>query len=68
MVGRTCVLMVPRLLMARDADHIAVLVDGTITEEGRHDDLVAVEESMYRQLYAAQYGDDRLPPVVGGPL
>ena len=67
MAGRTCILMVPRLLMARDADRIAVLVDGAITEEGQHDDLIGSEESMYRQLYAAQYGEERLPPVVGGP-
>ncbi len=41
MQGRTTILISHRVSTARNADQIAVLVDGRITELGTHDDLVA---------------------------
>ena len=65
-VGRTCVMIVHRVLMARDADHVAVVHDGQVAEEGTHQDLLEQPEGLYRTLFAQQYGEQRLPPARGG--
>ncbi|MFF0318154.1 ABC transporter ATP-binding protein [Micromonospora sp. NPDC005252] len=41
LVGRTVIAIAHRLNTAHDADRVAVLADGRITEIGSHDDLVA---------------------------
>ncbi|MGD2175419.1 MAG: ABC transporter ATP-binding protein, partial [Candidatus Brocadiaceae bacterium] len=62
MAGRTCVLIVSRLLMAREADRVVVMHEGRVTEAGSHEELVATADSLYRTIFGAQYGEDRLPP------
>ena len=64
MAGRTCIMIVNRVLMARDAEQVVVMHDGQIEEAGRHDELIAREGSLYRELYGKQYGEHRLPPTV----
>ena len=49
--GRTIIAVAHRLQTARDADRIAVMEGGSITELGHHDDLVAAATS-----YAALWG------------
>lgn len=66
MQGRTCVMIVHRVLMARDADHVAVVHEGQVAEEGTHDELLGQPEGLYRTLFAKQYGEERLPPARGG--
>ncbi len=41
MAGRTVVLVAHRLRTVQNADHIAFLADGTIVEQGTHDELLA---------------------------
>ncbi|GAA3709220.1 ABC transporter ATP-binding protein [Nonomuraea antimicrobica] len=55
--GRTSLLISHRLSAVRDADHIAVLDGGRITEHGSHDTLLAADGSYARlfRLQAAGY-------------
>jgi ABC-type multidrug transport system fused ATPase/permease subunit len=64
MTGRTCIFIVNRVLMAQGADHVLVMDEGQIVDEGRHDDLIRTADSPYRDLYGKQYGEDRLPPPI----
>jgi ABC-type multidrug transport system fused ATPase/permease subunit len=63
MVGRTCIFIVNRVLMAQEADHVLVMDEGRIVDEGQHDELIRAPASPYRDLYGKQYGEDRLPPI-----
>ena len=63
MEGRTFILIVSRVLMARQADEVAVLDEGQIVATGTHDELLTQPDSLYRDLFARQYGEDRLPPA-----
>jgi ABC-type multidrug transport system fused ATPase/permease subunit/GT2 family glycosyltransferase len=51
--GRTSFIIAHRLSTIRDADHIVVVEDGTILEQGRHDELLA-GTGLYRRLYEQQ--------------
>jgi ATP-binding cassette subfamily B protein len=51
--GRTGILISHRLGAVRDADLIAVLVDGVIAEQGRHADLLE-SDGTYAQLFTLQ--------------
>ncbi|MFI9152415.1 ABC transporter ATP-binding protein [Streptomyces sp. NPDC053367] len=51
--GRTSILISHRLSAARDADHIAVLRDGRVVEQGSHDALVAAA-GRYAALFSRQ--------------
>jgi ATP-binding cassette subfamily C protein len=53
--GRTIIAVAHRLQTARDADRIAVMEDGRITELGHHDELIATETS-YAALWRAWNG------------
>jgi ABC-type multidrug transport system fused ATPase/permease subunit len=64
--GRTCIMIVNRALMARDADSIAVMDEGKVVETGLHDELIMEPDSLYREIYGKQYGEERLPPVKEG--
>ena len=61
--GRTVVAIAHRLFSAHDADRVAVVEDGRITELGSHDDLVAADGS-YAALWASWHG---APPVAAAP-
>jgi ATP-binding cassette subfamily B protein len=53
MAGRTAVLISHRFSTVRMADRIIVLRDGTIVEDGSHDELMA-QEGLYAELFALQ--------------
>jgi subfamily B ATP-binding cassette protein MsbA len=54
MVGRTVLVIAHRLSTVHKADRIAVLINGQIVEQGRHEQLV-VRNSQYRKLYELQF-------------
>ena len=55
--GRTTLVVAHRLSTIRNADEIAVVMDGRITERGTHDELIAANGT-YKQLYALQFRDN----------
>ncbi|KAB1985582.1 ABC transporter ATP-binding protein [Streptomyces triticiradicis] len=57
--GRTVIAIAHRLHTAHDADRVAVMEDGRVTELGTHDELVAAE-GPYAALWHSWHGD-------GGP-
>ncbi|GIE96051.1 ABC transporter ATP-binding protein [Paractinoplanes rishiriensis] len=57
--GRTVVAIAHRLFSAHDADRVAVVEDGRITELGSHDDLVAAN-GPYAALWRSWHGE-RVP-------
>lgn len=54
MVGRTVLVIAHRLSTVHKANRIAVLLDGKIVEQGRHEQLI-VHNSQYRKLYELQF-------------
>ncbi|MGQ5264096.1 ABC transporter ATP-binding protein [Micromonospora sp. ZYX-F-536] len=58
LVGRTVIAIAHRLNTAHDADRVAVLADGRITEIGSHDDLVAAGGA-YAALWHSWHTDER---------
>lgn len=61
MSGRTHIMIVHRVLMAKPADEVYVLEDGFVAEHGKHDELLARSAGIYRSLFSRQYGEDMLP-------
>ncbi|BBC32827.1 ABC transporter, ATP-binding protein [Streptomyces graminofaciens] len=59
--GRTVIAIAHRLHTAHDADRVAVMEDGRLTELGPHDTLVAAGGT-YAALWHSWHGDQR-PPV-----
>jgi len=58
MQGRTSFIIAHRLSTIRKADQILVLDGGTITEKGTHQELIALENGMYRNLSTLQFSNE----------
>lgn len=56
MRGRTTFIIAHRLSTVRKAGKILVLKDGEIAESGNHDDLMKIENGVYRHLYELHIG------------
>jgi ATP-binding cassette subfamily C protein len=56
--GRTVIAIAHRLHTAHDADRVAVMEDGRLTELGTHDDLVAADGA-YAALWRSWHGERR---------
>ena len=54
MKGRTALVIAHRLSTVQHADHIVVLQQGSVVEEGTHDELLALQ-GLYSHLYTAQF-------------
>ena len=54
MAGRTTLVIAHRLSTIREADEIIILQDGHIVEKGNHDELIEIEESVYKRLTLLQ--------------
>ena len=57
MTGRTLLIVAHRLRTVRDADRVVVVHDGRIVETGRHVELIAREDGIYRRLASLQLLD-----------
>ena len=53
--GRTTIVVAHRLSTIRNADQIIVVANGRIMEQGSHEQLIALENGLYRTLYEAQF-------------
>lgn len=54
MKGRTALVIAHRLSTVQHADHILVLQQGSVVEEGTHDELLALQ-GLYSHLYTVQF-------------
>ncbi|HSJ97149.1 MAG TPA: ABC transporter ATP-binding protein [Myxococcota bacterium] len=52
---RTAIVIAHRLSTIQDVDRILVLRKGKLIEQGRHADLLRIEDGYYRKLYELQY-------------
>jgi ABC-type multidrug transport system fused ATPase/permease subunit len=57
MQGRTSIIIAHRLSTIRSADQILVLDNGVITEQGTHQELIALENGTYKNLSALQFSN-----------
>jgi ABC-type multidrug transport system fused ATPase/permease subunit len=55
MEGRTSVVIAHRLATVRKADKIIVLNEGTIVEQGTHNELLAKGSGLYKTLTELQF-------------
>jgi ABC-type multidrug transport system fused ATPase/permease subunit len=62
MTERTTLVIAHRLSTIRNADRIVVLVNGTIAEEGTHEELLA-RKSEYSRLYSLQMLEEERSPT-----
>lgn len=58
--GRTTIVVAHRLSTIRNADMIAVISDGKVTEHGTHDELME-KNGLYAGLYRLQFRDNACP-------
>lgn len=52
--GRTTIVVAHRLSTIKNADEIAVIADGRVIEQGKHDELIK-KGGMYKELYDLQF-------------
>ena len=57
--GRTTLVVAHRLSTIRNADEIAVVIDGEIKERGTHDELIE-RDGTYKKLYSLQFRENDL--------
>jgi ABC transporter fused permease/ATP-binding protein len=57
MQGRTSIIIAHRLSTIRTADQILVLDNGKITEQGTHQELIALENGIYKNLSNLQFSN-----------
>ncbi len=57
MEGRTSIIIAHRLSTIRSADQILVLDHGIITEQGTHQELLALENGLYKNLSNLQFSN-----------
>jgi ATP-binding cassette subfamily B protein len=57
--GRTTVVVAHRLSTIRNADEIAVILGGKVTEKGTHEELMK-QKGTYAKLYSLQFRDNDL--------
>ncbi|MFP4028027.1 MAG: ABC transporter ATP-binding protein [Candidatus Brocadiia bacterium] len=62
MEDRTCLMVVNRVLHARETDSVVVLQNGSVQEIGEHETLLRKQEGHYRYLFEQQYGQ-QAPPL-----
>ena len=60
--GRTTLVVAHRLSTIRNADEIAVVMEGKITERGTHEELMA-KDGTYKSLYSLQFRENDLIEV-----
>ncbi len=60
MMGRTSIVIAHRLSTIQHADTILVMHKGEIREMGSHQQLIKVEDGLYRKLYELQYKDQAI--------
>ncbi|PVI01409.1 leptomycin B resistance protein pmd1 [Periconia macrospinosa] len=65
--GRTTIIIAHRLATVKDADRIIVMKDGTVTEQGSHEELVKVN-GLYNELIKAQQFDKKRSPSLTSTL
>ena len=63
MKNKTSIVIAHRLSTIRAASCIYVLKDGRIVEQGTHDELIAHEDGLYRQLHDIQFQETEEPVV-----
>lgn len=60
MQGRTSIVIAHRLSTIRNADKIIVLDHGGVKETGTHEELIAIEDGLYKSLCKLQYEINRV--------
>jgi ABC-type multidrug transport system fused ATPase/permease subunit len=66
MGGRTTIMIAHRLSTVRNADHIVVINEGRLVEQGSHDELVTAG-GLYQELYEAQLAQPAEPTLLPIP-
>ncbi|KAA6406127.1 ABC transporter ATP-binding protein [Candidatus Tokpelaia sp.] len=57
--GRTTIVIAHRLSTIANADKIVVMKEGDIWEEGTEEELLAIDDGLYRELYELQFQNSR---------